>query len=233
MIEIKTLATGSTGNCYWITDGSTPLLLECGISFKNIQKALDFRTSDIAGVLVTHEHMDHCRVIEDVSARGLDVYMSKGTKNALGIDHHRVKVVENKRQFRIGTWIILPFDTEHDVSEPFGFLLASDNGGKLLFITDSYYCRYKFSGITHLMLECNYSKAILDANVSSGRVHEVLKKRIMSSHFSLENVLEFLQANDLSKVQEIHLLHLSDSNSDEALFKKAVQEQTGKLVFVP
>lgn len=233
MIEIKTLATGSTGNCYYVTDGKTPLLLECGISFKNIQRALNFKTSDIAGVLVTHEHKDHCKAVAEVADRGLDIYMSPGTKDAIGINHHRIRAVENKKQFRLGTWTILPFDVQHDVSEPFGFLLVNDSGDKLLFATDTYYIRYRFSGLTHLMVECNYSEAILDENVKFGYIHEFLKNRIKSSHFSLENMLEFLKANDLSQVQEIHLLHLSDSNSNEEMFKKAVQEQTGKLVFVP
>jgi phosphoribosyl 1,2-cyclic phosphodiesterase len=58
------------------------------------------------------------------------------------------------------------------------------------------------------------------------------KKRVMRSHFSLDNVKEFLRANDLSKVKEIHLLHLSDGNSDEARFKREIQELTGKPVFI-
>ncbi|KAA0941590.1 MBL fold metallo-hydrolase [Sporosarcina sp. ANT_H38] len=233
MIEIKTLATGSTGNCYWITDGITPLLLECGISFKNIQKALNFKTSDIAGVLVTHEHKDHCKAVSEVADRGLNIYLSPGTKEAIGINHHRIKVVENKKQFKLGTWTILPFDVQHDVSEPFGFLLANEAGDKLLFATDTYYVRYKFQGLTHIMVEANYSTEILNENIMTGRVHDGMKRRLVKSHFSLENVLEFLKVNDLSKVQEIHLLHLSDTNSDEAVFKKVVQEQTGKLVYVP
>lgn len=83
------------------------------------------------------------------------------------------------------------------------------------------------------MIECNYSQRILNENVESGRVPEFLMHRVMQSHFSLENLLVFLKANDLSKVQEIHLLHLSDSNSYEALFKQEVQAATGKLVYVP
>ncbi|KAA0944108.1 MBL fold metallo-hydrolase [Sporosarcina sp. ANT_H38] len=233
MIVIKTIATGSTGNCYHVTDGITPLLLECGISFKNIQKALDFKTSDIAGVLVTHEHKDHCKAVSEVADRGLNIYMSSGTKEAIGINHHRIKAIENKKQFKLGTWTILPFDVQHDVSEPFGFLLANEAGDKLLFATDTYYVRYKFQGLTHIMVEANYSTEILNENIATGRVHDGMKRRLVKSHFSLENVLEFLKANDLSKVQEIHLLHLSDSNSDETMFKKAVQEQTGKLVYVP
>lgn len=233
MIEIKTLATGSTGNCYWITDGKTPLLLECGISFKQIQKALNFKTSNLAGVLVTHEHKDHCKAVKEVADRGLDIYMSPGTKDALGFQHHRIRPVEVKKQFQLGTWTILPFDVEHDVSEPFGFLLANEAGDKLLFATDTYYIRYKFPGLTHLMIECNYSQKILDGNADSGRIPSFLRERVMQSHFSLENLITFLKANDLSQVQEIHLLHLSDSNSDEILFKREVQANTGKLVYIP
>ncbi|EGQ21111.1 metallo-beta-lactamase domain protein [Sporosarcina newyorkensis 2681] len=233
MIEIKTLATGSTGNCYMIDDGRTQLLIECGISFKSIQKALDFKTSNIAGVLVSHEHKDHCKAIKDVADRGLDIYMSQGTADAIGIVHHRIRLIECKKTLKLGTWTILPFDVQHDAAEPFGFLIANDAGDKLLFATDTYYIKYKFSGLTHLMIECNYSQKILEENVEIGRTPEFLKYRVMKSHFSLENLLIFLKANDLSKVQEIHLLHLSDSNSNEQEFKQAVQAATGKLVYVP
>ncbi|KIL73722.1 MBL fold metallo-hydrolase [Bacillus badius] len=233
MIEIRTLATGSKGNCYHITDGSTPLLLECGIRFKDIQKQLNFKTSNLAGCLVTHEHKDHCAGLQDVLKAGINTYMSAGTAEAIGIHHHRIKKVEAKKQFQLGTWTILPFDVQHDVSEPFGFLLANQAGDKLLFATDTYYIKYKFNGLTHLMVECNYSMKILYENVSAGRIPKVLKKRVMQSHFSLENFKEFLQENDLSKVQEIWMLHLSDTNSNEEQFKQEIQELTGKMIYVP
>lgn len=233
MIEITTLATGSKGNCYHITDGSTPILLECGIKFKEIQRLLNFQTSGIKGCLLTHEHKDHCGGIKDVMKAGIDCYMSKGTKEAIGIQHHRMKTVESKKQFTLGTWTILPFDVQHDVSEPYGFLLVNQVGEKLLFATDTYYIKYKFKGLTHIMVECNYSLSVLNANIEAGTVPAVMKKRLLQSHFSLENVKEFFQANDLSKVQEIWLLHLSDNNSDEALFKKEIMELTGKVVYVP
>lgn len=233
MIQIKTLATGSKGNCYHITDSSTPLLLECGISFKQIQQSVNFETSNLSGVLVTHEHKDHCKGVESVLNRGLDVYMSKGTQEALQLQHHRIVTVESKKQFRVGTWTILPFDVQHDVNEPLGFLLQSDNGGKLLFATDTYYVKYRFTGLTHIMIECNYDQQTLDDNVESGRVHPAMRKRVMRSHFSLENLLEFFKANDLSKVEEIHLLHLSDGNSNLERIFKAVARATGKMIFIP
>ena len=82
------------------------------------------------------------------------------------------------------------------------------------------------------MVECNYSLDILKRNVDAGTVPKELKTRILKSHFSLENVKQFLRANDLSKVQEIWLLHLSDGNSNAERFKREIQELTGKMVFV-
>ena len=232
MIRIKTLASGSSGNAYLIDDGHSQLLLECGINFKDIQIALNFKTSNLAGCLVSHEHKDHSKGLEDVLKAGIDVYASQGTIDAEGIKHHRLKPIQAKKQFEIGTWKVLPFDVEHDAAEPLGFLMQSRNGGKLLFATDTYYVRYKFRGLTHMMIECNYSMDILEENIASGRVHKAMKQRLLKSHFSLENVKEFLKANDLSKVQEIHLMHLSNDNSDEARFKREIQELTGKPVYI-
>ncbi|MDQ0299678.1 phosphoribosyl 1,2-cyclic phosphodiesterase [Salibacterium salarium] len=233
MIEITALASSSKGNCYHVTDGKTSLLLECGINFKEIQKKLDFQTSSIAGCLVTHEHADHCKSIKDVARAGINCYMSSGTADAIANKHHRIKTVEAKKQFTVGTWTILPFDVQHDVSEPYGFLLANEAGEKLLFATDTFYIKYRFNGVTHLLLECNYSLDILDENILNGSVPQVMRKRLMRSHMSLENFKEFIRANDLSKLEEIWMLHLSDSNSDEARFKREIQEQTGVPVYVP
>ncbi|XQY90674.1 MBL fold metallo-hydrolase [Metabacillus sp. HB246100] len=234
MIEVTALASSSKGNCYSVTDGHTPLLLECGINYREIQKGLDFSMSEIAACLVTHEHGDHSKSVKDVLKTGIDTYASYGTWDALRLDgHHRAHPVKALEPFTIGTWTILPFDVQHDVSEPYGFLLANKSGDKLLFATDTYYIRYKFRGLTHLLVECNYSLEILNENILNGKVPQVMKKRLLKSHFSLENVKEFLKENDLSKVQEIWLLHLSDSNSNADLFKKEIQKLTGRVVHVP
>src|SRR5690625_843746 len=161
MINIKTLASGSAGNAYLISDGHTQVLLECGISFREIQIALGFKTSNIAGCLISHEHKDHTKGLKEVLQAGIDVYASQGTIEQKGIKHHRLKAIKPKEQFSIGTWTVLPFDVEHDVSEPLGFLLMNQQGEKLLFATDTFYVRYKFKGLTHIMIECNYSMDIL------------------------------------------------------------------------
>ncbi len=232
MILITPLASGSRGNCYHVTDGVTPILLECGIHFSDIQRKTGFNMSSIAGCLVTHEHFDHSRAAKIIARAGIDVYASGGTFNALSLEGHRFRHVIPLKQFHIDTWTVLPFPTEHDAAEPLGFLLVNQAGEKLLYATDTYYIRYKFNGLTHIMIEANHSYGILNRNVESGVLPEAMKNRLIQSHFSLENVKEFLKVNDLSRVQEIWLVHLSNENSDENLFKREIQELTGKEVYI-
>jgi len=230
-MNILTLASGSSGNCYRVSDGKTPLLIECGIRFPEIRRKVGFKLSQIVGCLISHEHGDHCKAIKDILKAGIDCYMSPGTAKETGIQHHRINTAKPLQQFRIGTWTILPFPAEHDAAEPCGFLLAS-GPEKLLYLTDSFYCRYRFKGLTHIMLECNYAADILAENIRAGVVSREQKNRILRSHFSLENIKEFLRANDLRRVQEIHLLHLSRDNSDAARFKREIEAFTGKPTIV-
>jgi hypothetical protein len=82
------------------------------------------------------------------------------------------------------------------------------------------------------MIECNYATDILNNNVVNGIISLALKNRLIKSHFSLENVKEFLRSNDLSNVLEIHLIHLSDDNSDANRFKREIMELCGKPVYI-
>ncbi|MCM2675599.1 MBL fold metallo-hydrolase [Alkalicoccobacillus plakortidis] len=233
MIEVKALRSSSKGNCYHITDGTTSLLIECGIKLNEIQKGIGFKLSEVQGCLISHEHKDHSLAVNELLKRGINCYTSSGTIEELDVDHHRLLPVKSKLPFKIGTWSIVPFDVQHDVSEPFGFLLVNKAGDKLLFATDTYYIKYRFFGLTHIMIEANYSKEILDRKIEQGHVPALMKDRLMRSHFSLENVKDFFKVNDMSKVQEIWLLHLSDSNSDASAFKREIAQITGKVIHVP
>jgi len=232
-MDIRVLASGSRGNAYLVSDGVTPLLLECGISIKQIRRGLGFGLTNVAACLVSHEHQDHAKAVADVLRAGVEVYTSPGTIKVLGLEHHRLRPVRAKETFKVGTWTVRAFETQHDAQEPLGFLLKSNvTGERLLYATDTYYIRYRFPRLHYIMVECNYAADILEANVKRGSVPEVLKKRLLTSHFSLDNVKEFLKANDLSQVREIWLLHLSDGNSDAERFKREVQALTGRPVYI-
>lgn len=226
-MDIKVIASGSTGNCYRISDGSTYLLLECGIRFESIQADCGYKTSSISGCLVTHRHGDHAKSVKKLIQRGIPVYGPQDLAEA----YEGVTVWEPLQYHRIGSMTILPFAVKHDV-ECYGYQIGTDDGEKLLYITDTAYVPYTFAGLTNIMIEANYSKTQMIDNMGKGRLPEYLVKRIMKSHMSMETLLEMLRANDMKSVKQIYLLHLSDMNSNAEQFKELVQRQTGAEVYV-
>ena len=229
MVEIRSFGSSSAGNCYQIIDGDRSLLLEAGINPKKLR--IDF--SSVDALLLTHEHGDHSKYLNDILKRSaLSVYCTKGTAQALTAPNYRLMEVEVKRQFTVKGWQIMPFDVEHDANEPCGFLIISPSGKKIVFATDTYYIRYKFAGVTHWMVECNYSLETVDWMVQKGFVDRKRRSRLLESHFEINNVMKFFREQDLSKTEQIHLLHLSDSNSDSRLFKQKIQAVTGVPVYI-
>lgn len=233
-MEIKTIASGSSGNCYRITaNNNSPLLLECGIPIKEIVKALKFSLSSTLGCLITHEHKDHAKAILEVMDWGVDCYCSKGTAEALGIFDKgisvgRLHIIKALQKFDIGDWTVLPFEALHDAAEPLSFLIFNRvTREKLLFATDTYYIPYRFRGLTHIMIECNYAMDVLNEMIDRGVVDSKRKNRILKSHMNLENCMRFLRSNDLSNVDEIILIHLSKNNGDGERFKREVIAATG------
>jgi len=231
VLSITKIASGSSGNCYRIQNEQDVLMIECGIRFKLIQEAFDYQLSNVCGCLITHEHGDHCKALNGIIKTGIDCYMSEGTIKAIGEKSHRIKTISSGKQFRVGSFKILPFNTQHDASEPVGFLIQSGND-KLLYASDTYYIKHKFKGLRYIMVECNYSKAILDENTEKGIIPVFLRNRVLKSHFELENVKKFLMANDLSQVQEIHLIHISGTNGDPEFFKNEIEKTTGVPVYI-
>ncbi|MCK9597472.1 MAG: MBL fold metallo-hydrolase [Sphaerochaeta sp.] len=220
---IKVLASGSKGNCYLVDDGQTKILIEAGISWREIQCKLDFKTSEIQACLISHMHQDHCKAINEVRKFGIPIfspeYIQSGDRFTVPITNH--------------TWNILAFDAVHDVP-CLGFLLESvTSGEKLLYLSDSAYCKYRFEGLTHIMIGTNYDADLLNKGIAEGTVDRSERHRLIHAHASLQTVKEMLLANDLSKVQGIWLLHLSSRNADAERFKKEIQELTGKVLHLP
>lgn len=232
-MDIKVLASGSSGNAYTISDGTTTLLLDAGIPLRDIQIGTGFKVRQLAGAFITHEHKDHSKAAKDLARLGVDIYSSRGTIEACGLSGHRFHAVEALREMELGSFKILPFDVEHDAAEPLGFLFTSmATAEKLLYFTDTYFVRYRFRGLTHIMAECNYTEDGVRSSVEEGRIPIERVPRLVRSHMSLEHLLEMLRANDMSTVRQIYLLHLSQDNSEARRMKEAVQRLTGAEVYL-
>lgn len=242
-MDIQVIASGSKGNCYKVENKNTTLLIECGIPLKEIRKALNFGVSSVDGCLITHEHGDHAYAVKDLLNWGVDCYMTKGTATALKINHHRLNLFTKKithdecasdyDSIRIGSFQVLPFRTIHDVAEPVGFMITDlCTQERLLFITDTSYVEYLFPSIQYLMVECNYIKEKLDANVYGGFIDSSLRNRIVFNHMNLETLESMIQDNEFKELKEVYVLHLSDTNSDEKEIKERIQKATGVPVYV-
>ena len=215
----QSLASSSSGNAYVVSDEETRVLLECGISHSKLQKLSGFSLSEFRACLVSHEHKDHAKATEELIQRGMEVYMSQGTAEALEMEG--VELMEHMEQFRVGSLDIVPFTTFHDAREPLGFLIKSRiDGDVLAFATDTVNLRYKFPGLNILAIEANYDKNILER---CEKMPEKVRYRISNSHMEIDTLCEYLGRLDLSQCRQIYLLHLSDATSHEGHFINKVR----------
>jgi phosphoribosyl 1,2-cyclic phosphodiesterase len=224
-MQLKILNSNSTGNGYALIAENEILLLEAGVSFKKVKQAIDFKTSKVVGCLVSHSHGDHSKYAKDFQDNGINVYSTQDVCEKYS--GHRSLVISRAQ---IGDFSVIAFPLKHDVPCN-GYLIKHPEMGVLLFVTDTYYIPHKFEGLNHIMIEVNYSKDILDRNMGNG-LHPVVRNRVLASHMDIETTKEFLKVNNLSKVRNIILLHLSDGNSDAALFQSEIEGLTGKNVVV-
>lgn len=210
----KSLASSSAGNVYIVSDGDTHILLECGLSYNRLKKAVGFDLSSFSACLVSHEHKDHAKSAVELINRGMPVYMSYGT--AIALDTDGAVLIKHLEQFNVGTLDIVPFDTFHDAQEPLGFCIKSRKDCEILvFAIDTVNIRYIFPGVNILAIEANYDKNILS---QCTKMPDKVKYRIANAHMEIDTLCEYLRTLDLTMCKSIYLLHISDSTSREAQF---------------
>lgn len=220
---LKVLGSSSSGNCYLLENEKECLVLETGIDFKEVLKALNFNITKVVGCLVTHEHKDHSKYVKEFITNGINVYTSKGTAEQLKLKSNFIKIVRHNEIFKAGNFKVIPFNVKHDVKEPFGYYINHKETGNVLFATDTYYIPNKFKNLNNILIECNYSKEILERNIEQGFVPIALKERVIQSHFEFENCKNCLKENNLRQVNNVVLIHLSNQNSDARKFKDEIQ----------
>ena len=226
-MKLITIGTGSSGNCYAMKSSTGEILLiEAGIQAKKIIERIDFNIGNISGCLISHEHGDHAKGVQGLISYGVKIYATKGTREKIGaMDYHSGVTMHYEKEVQIGTFQVIAFEIEHDAEEPAGFLINHPECGKVLFLTDTMYSRYRFKNLNQIIIEANYEKSILDNNLTGDM--EFLRNRIVTSHMSIDTCERILSENDLRFVQNIVLIHLSDSNSNEAEFMRRINDLTG------
>jgi phosphoribosyl 1,2-cyclic phosphodiesterase len=239
-MKITVLGSGSTGNAILIVGGDTRVLVDAGMSAKEIARRLSLMGEDVQrldGVLVTHEHGDHSgglRVLLSsvdcpvyISAKTYDAYVSERSvgndeprKRAKALDG-RVEHIESSRDFRIGEIDFNPFTIPHDAVDNFGFT-ATCSGVKIATLMDfghiTTLVSERLRGCAAIVMESNHSRDMLKA---CDVYPWDLKQRILSrlGHLSNEDVAEWIKDDFDGSARFIVLAHLSQRANNPYLAK--------------
>ena len=219
-VRFCTLASGSKGNSVYISDDTTSILVDAGLSGKELQKRLESRginCKSLDAILLTHEHNDHTQGVGVLARRfGLPVFSSPKTTQALAINTKDVRFhpFTCGSAFSIGTLSIHPFSTSHDAVDPAGFTLQS-RGIKIGIATDTgtatSVIAYHLRGCRAILLEANHDPRML----MEGPYPWPLKQRIRSrcGHLSNEDARDLLAGILHEKLTHVLLGHLSETNN--------------------
>ena len=163
----------------------------------------------------------HSAFISRFMRLGMKVYANEETwlKTKISRPTRNAVTIEAGKQFSVGTFIVKPFDVAHTNSDGtpcknLGFLIYSTKTKeKMLWITDASYIESRFPPMDYICIECNYVDIDDYANELEF-VNTFVEGRRLRSHLSLDRCIEFLKQQDLSKVKEVRLLHLTESQGD-------------------
>lgn len=220
MAILSVISSGSQGNAYILESNGEKLLLELGVAWKDILKSLNYKIDDVCGCIVSHKHSDHANsdTIRKVIQYGVSVYSCEETR----LVDKRIMNIKKGRKTSIGGFKIQPIPLKHSC-ECYGYLIETPDNQKIVFATDCCEFLYKIKNVNHWLIECNWSEEILIDNMCN---NEEMRSR-HEHHLELNDTIFALKENFSSSMNTIVLLHLSNGNSNEEMFKSRISEELG------
>jgi phosphoribosyl 1,2-cyclic phosphodiesterase len=232
-LKFASLGSGSEGNALLISTSAgttrTTVMLDCGFTIRETERRLQclgVAPSDLAGIVVTHEHQDHVGGVFKFARRHrIPVWLSFGTwqaarKDCDGVDFHFCRDGE---RFAIRDLELLPYTVPHDACEPLQYVAGNGNS-RLGVLTDAGrstpHLVQALGGCDALMLECNH-----DGRMLAGSAYPPsLKQRIGGAygHLSNDASAEILAAIDKTKLKTVIGAHLSQQNNTPELARQAL-----------
>ena len=241
-MKIECAGTGSTGNCYILTDKKgNQCVLDCGVSYKKLLKAdLINDRPDLA--LVTHKHKDHSGHIKDFTDRGIPVFVPMQVKLDGYASSYLVDALMRDKEGRyakeaVETWQFFPFRIDHEKNvENVGYIVYSSvNDEGVVYITDASSISYgsvtlNKKPLSEFIIEVNYDDETLERNVKKTGDQNLYRQA--KRHMSLKKAVRWLSLQDLSGCSSIHVCHMSDRNCNEEKVKRTLKERFGKEIII-
>lgn len=236
-LSFISFGSGSSGNCAYLGDSDTGLLIDAGVDFNAVVLELKrngIPMTRVKGILLTHDHSDHVRYVYSFvrKYRHIGVYCTPRTLNGLLRRHsisNRIKdyhrAIYKEHPFRIGNFDILAFEVMHDGTDNAGFFITRGDH-RMAVATDlgcvSDRADHYMRQANYLMIEANYDNSMLEA----GPYPEYLKARIRSAtgHLDNEVTAAYLAQIYTPQLRQIFLCHLSKDNNLPEVALKAVEQ---------
>jgi phosphoribosyl 1,2-cyclic phosphodiesterase len=223
---ISSLNSGSNGNCYYVGNSNEAVLIDVGISCKEVEKRmerLNLSLDKVKALFISHEHGDHIKGLQVLSKKyQLPIFITTRTLNNshLILEDNLIKKFIGYEQIIIGNLIVVPFPKRHDAHDPYSFTIESD-GVKVGVLTDiGSVCDHVISNFKQChaaFLEANYDEMMLE----NGSYPYYLKDRIRGNngHLSNKQALDLFINHKHESMSHVILSHLSKDNNCPMLVK--------------
>jgi phosphoribosyl 1,2-cyclic phosphodiesterase len=232
VLSICSLSSGSSGNATVVFSDKTVLLVDCGINlsrFNEMMGKIGIPPNEINGILVTHEHQDHCKTVRIIAETfGIPVYLNIDTliacKKHFGHLAPELTKIINCGTFEIEEIGVKVFTIHHDCAYPVGYAFTKQDK-KIAIATDlgsiTNNIARNLLGSDIVMLESNYDQELLE----NGSYPDFLKRRVMSDEGHLSNfeATDFATNLFLHGTKHVMFGHVSQNNNTEELIKKSME----------
>jgi phosphoribosyl 1,2-cyclic phosphodiesterase len=223
-LKIASIASGSNGNCYYLENDNDAILVDAGISTKQIvlrMAHLGLSISKVRAVIISHEHTDHVRGVDVLSRKySVPVFMTQKTYSSYGIiiKDSLLNFFFPGKQLKFGNIHVNPFLKSHDAAEPCSFSVSSQRKNVAVMTDIGLICSNIISHVKDadaIFLECNYD----DDMLQTGPYPPYLKKRISSDVGHLSNTQAGMIALEhaSSRLKHVFLSHISENNNTPEL----------------
>jgi phosphoribosyl 1,2-cyclic phosphodiesterase len=223
---IASINSGSNGNCYYVGNAMDAVLVDVGITCKEVEerlKKLNLSIKNIKAIFITHEHADHIRGVSVLANKySLPVYITNKTaRHGIRLIKHLSKEFEAHQPITIGTLTVVGFDKKHDALDPHSFIVSGSGVTVGVFTDIGVVCDnliHYFKQCHAVFLESNYDEAMLE----TGKYPAILKKRIRggNGHLSNKQAVELFKNHKPDFMTHVILSHLSKENNTPEIAEK-------------